>query len=174
SRFIDVAAEIVIVYAWTHDLWFRVAYAFVLFSFDATVAFVAAIHDERHAGGVSENYATNNQAVIGLYYLVQGGFRCRGGHDRPYTRGDEDSVAFARLLHVSWRGSTTTCLQPWRVSYNLDQSIIIVEDDDEFGDSYSDVLQPLQMTSSQPSLNGGGRGSSRRFSGGGDWTIDVF
>ncbi|GJR64487.1 hypothetical protein Tco_0010552 [Tanacetum coccineum] len=96
-RFIDVAAEIVIVYAWTHDLWFRVAYAFVLFSFDATVAFVAAIHGERHAGGVSENYATNSQALIGLYYLesfgdskvkwVLGGFRCHGGHDRPYTRG---------------------------------------------------------------------------------------
>nr|GEU98932.1 histone acetyltransferase HAC1-like [Tanacetum cinerariifolium] len=65
-RYIDVAAETVIVYAWTHDLWFRVAYAFVLFSFDATVA---AIHGERHAGGVSENYATHNQAVIGLYYL---------------------------------------------------------------------------------------------------------
>ncbi|GJS50546.1 hypothetical protein Tco_0623908 [Tanacetum coccineum] len=50
-RFIDVVVEIVIVYAWTHDLWFRVAYAFVLFSFDATVAFVAAIHGVRHAGG---------------------------------------------------------------------------------------------------------------------------
>nr|GEW74536.1 hypothetical protein [Tanacetum cinerariifolium] len=47
SRFIDIAAEIVIVYAWTHDLWFWVAYAFILFSFDATAAFVAAIHGVR-------------------------------------------------------------------------------------------------------------------------------
>ncbi|GKA56191.1 hypothetical protein Tco_0755263, partial [Tanacetum coccineum] len=31
--------------------------------------------------------------------------------------GDEDSIAFTRLLHVSWRGSTTMCLQPWRVRW---------------------------------------------------------
>ncbi|GJY06085.1 hypothetical protein Tco_0373139 [Tanacetum coccineum] len=33
--------------------------------------------------------------------------------------GDEDSVAFTRLLHVSWRGSTTACLQPWQAVYIL-------------------------------------------------------
>nr|GEX20137.1 hypothetical protein [Tanacetum cinerariifolium] len=54
SRFIDVAAEIVIVYAWTYGLWFWVAYAFFLFSLDAIVAFVIAIHGERHVGGVEE------------------------------------------------------------------------------------------------------------------------
>nr|GEW33945.1 zinc finger, CCHC-type [Tanacetum cinerariifolium] len=30
---------------------------------------------------------------------------------------DEDTVAFMRLLHASWRGGTTTCLQPWQVRY---------------------------------------------------------
>ncbi|GJS23384.1 bifunctional 3-dehydroquinate dehydratase/shikimate dehydrogenase, chloroplastic-like protein [Tanacetum coccineum] len=29
------------------------------------------------------------------------------------TIGDEDIVAVMRLSHVSWRGNTTTCLQPW-------------------------------------------------------------
>nr|GEX01113.1 uncharacterized protein [Tanacetum cinerariifolium] len=47
TRFIDIAAEIVIVYDWTRDLWFWVDYAFVLFSFDATATFVAAIHGVR-------------------------------------------------------------------------------------------------------------------------------
>nr|GEV20892.1 protein ALP1-like isoform X1 [Tanacetum cinerariifolium] len=75
SRFIDVAAEIVIVYAWTHDLWFRVAYAFVLFSFDATVAFVAAIHDERHASGSSTQLIIlhNDQCFIILHNVEDGG-----------------------------------------------------------------------------------------------------
>nr|GEV04693.1 hypothetical protein [Tanacetum cinerariifolium] len=36
SRFIDIAAETVVVYAWIHGLWFWLAYAFVLFSVDAT------------------------------------------------------------------------------------------------------------------------------------------
>nr|GEV74266.1 hypothetical protein [Tanacetum cinerariifolium] len=30
--------------------------------------------------------------------------------------GDDDAVAYMHFLHVSWRGSTTSCLQPWRVS----------------------------------------------------------
>nr|GEU78756.1 putative RNA-directed DNA polymerase, eukaryota, reverse transcriptase zinc-binding domain protein [Tanacetum cinerariifolium] len=30
-------------------------------------------------------------------------------------KGDEDTIAFVRILNVPWRGSTTTCLQPWRV-----------------------------------------------------------
>ncbi|GKF51099.1 hypothetical protein Tco_0147566, partial [Tanacetum coccineum] len=35
---------------------------------------------------------------------------------------DEDTVAFVRLLHVSWRDSTTTCLQPWRGRYSDTQT----------------------------------------------------
>nr|GEV17529.1 threonine dehydratase biosynthetic, chloroplastic-like [Tanacetum cinerariifolium] len=39
---------------------------------------------------------------------------CEGGALR-----DKDTVAFMRLLNVSWRGNTITCLQPWRFGYNL-------------------------------------------------------
>nr|GEV19533.1 hypothetical protein [Tanacetum cinerariifolium] len=33
---------------------------------------------------------------------------------------DEDTVAFMPLLNVSWRGSTTSCLQPWRIGIAVD------------------------------------------------------
>nr|GEU65058.1 hypothetical protein [Tanacetum cinerariifolium] len=48
------------------------------------------------------------------------------GKSDPYLGGaarrracNDDTIAFMRLLHVSWRGSTTSCLQPWRVGYIL-------------------------------------------------------
>nr|GEW74347.1 histone acetyltransferase HAC1-like [Tanacetum cinerariifolium] len=114
-------------------------------------------HDAQNKGAHHERVVQLRKMIDLLVHASQ----CRSTHFQYLNFQKATKGAY---LHCHGRGHT----QLKHEAQNRQK------DDDEFGDPYSDVLQPLQMTSSQPPLNGGGRDSSRRFSDGGDWTIDVF